>query len=96
MYFNQDLVSRNVTTDEQRNEAASDLVILTSDSSSLTSDELEDSVVIVETIVSDAEELDQNVRMSLIQCAFIIFMIQMSIDLCPASTSNQRQTAPRL
>ena len=56
----QSLALTNITDEEQREQVASDLEILTSNSSDLSEKDIADSVTAVETIVS-AEELQQNV-----------------------------------
>ena len=56
----QSLASTNITDEEQREQVASDLEILTSNSSDLSEKDIADSVTAVESIVS-AEELEQNV-----------------------------------
>ena len=63
------LASTNITTEEQRDEVASDLNILTSNSSVLTEEDIKDSVATVESIV-EAEDLNQNVVLDLL----ILFM----------------------
>ena len=56
----QKLASTNITTEEERYQVVSDLVILTSNSSDLSDDDIKNSITTVESIVS-TEELDQNV-----------------------------------
>ena len=50
----------NITDETQREEVASDLAILTSDSSSLSSESIQQSTSALESIV-ETEELEQNV-----------------------------------
>ena len=56
----QSLASTNITNDEERNQVATDLAILTSNTASLTEEDVQDSVDVIEAIVS-TEKLNQNV-----------------------------------
>ena len=56
----QKLATINITTEEERNEVASDLVILTSNSFDLSEDDIKNAITTVKSIVS-TKKLDQNV-----------------------------------
>ena len=58
--FIKDLAEVNITNNDEREEVASDLTVLTSNSSSLSSESIEQSASVLETVV-ETEELEQNV-----------------------------------
>ena len=53
--FSQNLASSNVSTELQREQVSSDLAILTSNSSGLSANDVQDSLATVERIVSKGE-----------------------------------------